>query len=211
MFTGLVEYKGVVVANRKKQCEYVLTVSAPLESVSIGDSIAVNGVCLTLVKLFHQEFLFHVSSETVAKTNLAKLECGVQVNIERAMQAHSRFGGHYVSGHVDTTAYIKKKQLVEECMELTVSGFHKEHMKFLLPKGSITVNGVSLTINSVEEASVGIMLIPHTINKTNLSGLSIGSLVNIEFDYLTRIIAHQLKHSGYLKEEVIYDNSFCHD
>ena len=108
------------------------------------------------------------------------------------MIASSRFGGHYVSGHVDTTAFIKSRKQIDECVEMIISGFKAEELKFLLSKGSITLEGVSLTINAVDKGDVHILLIPHTLAKTNLSQKRAGDYLNIEFDYLTRIVAHQI-------------------
>lgn len=201
MFTGIIERQGKVIGNVRKEQGYYLKLESDFESLFIGESIAVNGVCLTLAALEEKLLAFDVSPETLAKTNLGRLESGNKVNLERAMQAHSRFGGHYVSGHVDTVAFVKEKKAINEYIELTLAGFQPQQMKFLLAKGSISVNGVSLTINAVIDDGIQLMLVPHTLSLTNLGDLYPGQQVNIEFDYLTRIVAHQLQLDGRLTTE----------
>ncbi|QDP72966.1 riboflavin synthase [Legionella israelensis] len=201
MFTGIIEQQGKVMENVGQKQAHYLTLTSDFDSLSIGESIAVNGVCLTLASIEKNVLGFDISPETLAKTNLAQLTSGSSVNLERAMSAHSRFGGHYVSGHVDGLAIVKEKKVMNEYIELTISGFQADEMKFLLPKGSISINGVSLTINRVLNNSIELMLVPHTLSLTNLGDLYPDQQVNIEFDYLTRIVAHQLQHAGHLTNE----------
>ncbi len=144
--------------------------------------------------MFHQRHL--------RLTTLGQLRAGMSVNLERAMLASARFGGHYVSGHVDTTARLKAITPIGDYVELVVGDFATCASMYLLPKGSITLEGVSLTINAVNEDNIKLMLVPHTLAKTTLGQLDIGQRLNVEFDYLTRIVAHQLKIAGQLKNEV---------
>lgn len=193
MFTGIIEQQGEVVANRQQQQGHLLKLFCRYERLVAGESIAVNGVCLTLKTEHAEELSFDLSPETLAKTQLKHLKAGNQVNLERAMKVGDRFGGHYVSGHVDTTAWVEEMTELTDYLRVVISGFKPEHRKFLLSKASITVNGVSLTINHVENDRIHLTLVPHTLLLTNLSQLCPGVEVNIEFDYLTRIMAHQLQ------------------
>ena len=202
MFTGLIEKKSSVVANYNNGCSNRLVISSIFDKLETGESISVNGVCLTLLPSESNELNFDVSPETLNVTTLADLSSGDFVNLERAMYASTRFGGHYVSGHVDTIAQIKAIHAIGEYIEMELTGFSANSMLYLIPKGSITVEGVSLTINSVLNQNIKIMLVPHTLLHTTLGSLKAGQNVNIEFDYLTRIVAHQLQIFGKLNCEV---------
>jgi riboflavin synthase len=193
VFTGLIETKGKVLSNQNGEGSNRLTLSSSLEQLQWGESIAVNGVCLTLLASEKGTLNFDLSPETLRVTSLAQLEAGDWVNLERAMLASTRFGGHYVSGHVDALAQVQAMHSMGEYIELQLGGFDAAAMLYLIPKGSITVEGVSLTINAVVDQSIQLMLIPHTLQQTTLGQTEVGQLVNIEFDYLTRIVAHQLQ------------------
>lgn len=204
MFTGIIEQKGKVIANNSMGPANRLQIEASFTTLETGESIAINGVCLTLLPGHEKHTLeFDVSPETLSRTSLAALKAGDPVNLERAMTLSSRFGGHYVSGHVDSTACLKSIEKVGDYIALTIGDFlAADASMYLLPKGSITLEGVSLTINEVSEAEIKLMLIPLTLEKTTLGQLSLGHRVNIEFDYLTRIVAHQLNISGQFKNKV---------
>jgi riboflavin synthase len=202
VFTGLIEKTGEVLANHRNDNVARLIISSPFEEVQVGESIAVNGVCLTLLPTDAAELHFDVSPETLNITTLGNLQSGARVNLERAMFAGSRFGGHYVSGHVDVKAQVKAIHAIDEYIEMEIGGFNSSAMLYLIPKGSITVEGVSLTINAVINQSIKLMLVPHTLLHTTLEKLRVGQHVNIEFDYLTRIVAHQLQIAGKLNCEV---------
>ncbi|KTC97930.1 riboflavin synthase [Legionella erythra] len=203
MFTGLIEEKTQVISNEPASGGMRLCLHSPFTVLQSGESIAVNGACLTYTP--HETpacLTFDVSPETLAKTNLSQLKAGDYVNLERAMLAHSRFGGHYVSGHVDTTACLAEMKAVGDYYEIRVNDFATDARLYLLPKGSITLDGVSLTINAVAQGAIDVMLVPHTLMVTTLGYLKPGHRFNVEFDYLTRIVAHQLSISGQLKNEV---------
>lgn len=193
MFTGLIEKRGEVISNFSQEASNRLLIKAPFEGLQAGESIAVNGVCLTLLPNSQAQLAFDVSPETLKLTTLGTLNSGDSVNIERAMLATTRLGGHYVSGHVDTSAYLKAINSVGEYIDMTIGGFAMPADKYLLPKGSIALDGVSLTINDVVDGCIKIMLVPHTLAVTTLGQLQIGQRINVEFDYMTRIIAHQLE------------------
>jgi len=197
MFTGLIEQAGCVIRNQSNGLSNELSISSSWDQLQIGESIAVNGVCLTLLPQDVQGVLtFDVSPETLKLTTLGSLSTGSSVNLERAMLASHRFGGHYVSGHVDTTAQVHSIQPIGEFVQIELSGFNQAELLYLIPKGSIALDGVSLTINAVENQVIQLMLVPHTLVHTNLDLLNKGQRVNIEFDYFTRIVAHQLQLFG---------------
>lgn len=199
MFTGLIEAQGIVIANTEQNGANSLLIQAQFEQLQAGESITVNGVCLTLLPDFSQGLAFDVSPETLKLTNLGQLKPGQAVNLERAMLATTRFGGHYVNGHVDTTAILESVTPVgDDYVEMIIGGFAACDTIYLLPKGSITLDGVSLTINTLRDACISVMLVPHTLAHTTLGQRCAGDRFNVEFDYLTRIVAHQL---GSLKHD----------
>lgn len=202
MFTGIIEEKAKVVANELSINSSRLTILSTFEQVQAGESIAVNGVCLTALPTSSSLLQFDVSPETLAVTTLGSLSVQDEVNLERAMLASNRFGGHYVSGHVDTKALVHSINKMDEYIELELAGFAANTHIYLVPKGSLTVEGVSLTINALTNDIVSLMLVPHTVAQTTLGALKIGQSVNIEFDYLTRIVAHQLQLTGKVNSEV---------
>lgn len=201
MFTGIIEKKGKVLSNLQYNEANRLAIVSDYEHLHVGESISVNGVCLTLLPSESGHLRFDVSPETLQRTNLATLGIGDAVNLERAMLASTRFGGHYVTGHIDTVVQARNIKFINQYVEFELSGFSAQEMLYLVPKGSITVNGVSLTINevNVSEQYIKLMLVPHTLSVTTFDALSAGQLVNIEFDYLTRTVAHQLEVAGMLK------------
>jgi riboflavin synthase len=199
MFTGIIEQKGQVLEYHAPDR---LRISSAFEDLQAGESIAVNGVCLTLLSESTHDLYFDLSPETLKRTTLSQLRVGDGVNLERALSVNARFGGHYVSGHVDTTAQVASMQAMADCMEMNLSGFNDMELLYLITKGSISVEGVSLTINAVIRGRVSLMLIPHTLSHTTLSTAKVGQQVNIEFDYLKSIVAHQLQLMGTLNSEV---------
>lgn len=198
MFTGLIEAQGIVIANTQQDVANCLLIRAHFETLQAGESIAVNGVCLTLLPDFSQGLAFDVSPETLKLTNLGQLQPGQPVNLERAMLATTRFGGHYVNGHVDTTAVLESVKSVGDYVEMIIGGFAACDTIYLLPKGSITLDGVSLTINALRDGCISVLLVPHTLAHTTLGHRGVGDRLNVEFDYLTQIVAHQL---GVLKHD----------
>lgn len=193
MFTGLVEKKGSVLCNHGIESGNRLVIQAEFANLIPGESIAVNGVCLTWLPTSDNTLSFDVSPETLNVTCLSQLKQNDWVNLERAMAVCDRFGGHYVTGHVDGIATIEAIKPINDFREVTVGGFNQSDLKYLVPKGSITIDGVSLTINSVRNNCIDLMLVPHTLDITTLNTLVIGQPVNVEFDYLARLVAHQLQ------------------
>lgn len=192
MFTGIIEHCGEILSCTPTKTGYQMRLRARFAEPKLGESVAVNGICLTLTCARDDVLEFDISPETHACTNSRYLKPGMRVNLERALDAHGRFGGHYVSGHVDTTARVVSFEESGAYWNLVVGDFNPDAKPFLLPKGSITLDGVSLTINRVAEEGIELMLVPHTIANTTFQSLAVGQLLNVEFDYITRVIAHQL-------------------
>jgi riboflavin synthase len=200
MFTGIIETTAEVLANAHNGLSNRLELSAVFPNLRLGESLAVNGVCLTLVPTKSDRICFDLSPETLNLSNLGALIPGDKVNLERAMQATTRFGGHYVNGHVDCKAKVSAIQWMGDYMHVTITGFERKNFLYLIPKGSLTVDGVSLTINVVSPSGIELMLIPHTLACTTLNTLKPGQEVNIEFDYLAQVVAHQLALMGHALE-----------
>ncbi|MBN2693353.1 riboflavin synthase [bacterium] len=190
MFTGVIRDRGVVQSIDRLGSSYKLTIkSETLKNVNIGDSIAVDGTCLTVTTQKGDLYSFDISFESLKKTAFANYKNGTSVHLEQALQLSSRLDGHIVQGHVDTVGKIDsmiKRDTVWE-IEITVLD---EFSKFLVPSGSISVNGVSLTLASANRNIFRLVVIPHSFKETNFSKLNKGDLVNIEFDYLVKTLYH---------------------
>ncbi|ADL12940.1 riboflavin synthase [Acetohalobium arabaticum] len=193
MFTGIVEEMGEVSSiNRGSQSvELEIKADKVLEDVKIGDSIATSGVCLTVTDFGEDYFTVDVMPETMRKSSLAELQIGSKVNLERALRLQDRLGGHLVSGHIDGTGKIKKKQREDNAILVTVS-LPSDLKRYLIPKGSITVDGISLTIAELEETEFIVSLIPHTAQETTLGQKSIGDTVNLEVDLIGKYVERML-------------------
>ncbi|TCS81066.1 riboflavin synthase [Tepidibacillus fermentans] len=189
MFTGLVEEVGIIKAMKRSGDSMVLTIEARqiLEDVSVGDSIAVNGICLTVTSYQATSFTVDVMPETIYKTNLRELKVHSFVNLERAMTPSRRFGGHFVAGHVDGIATLIEKKTIDNAVYFT---FETESslLKYMIPKGSIAIDGISLTLVDVSSRSFTVSIIPHTFQQTNLSTKQIGQSVNIEVDMIGKFV-----------------------
>ncbi|MDP4086492.1 MAG: riboflavin synthase [Bacillota bacterium] len=193
MFTGIVEEIGTISNIQRTGEAYVLTIAAEkiLADVHLGDSIAVNGVCLTVTSFSKNQFKVDVMPETVKSSSLKTLNRGSKVNLERAMAAGGRFGGHFVSGHIDTTGVIKSKKPFENAVYVEIET-DKEWTNFIILKGSICVDGTSLTVFDVSETSFTISLIPHTMSETILGIKEKGEIVNLECDMIGKYVGHFL-------------------
>src|SRR4051812_25805969 len=187
MVTGLVQTLGSVTAVTEQPAGRRLTVSEPgmAPDLQLGESVAVNGACLTVVSFDETDFAFEVGFETLAKTNLGQLRPGDRVNLERALRVGDRLGGHFVSGHVDCTGRVLERVPTGE-YELIWFGFPAEFGELMVPKGSVAVDGISLTLVDVRADRFSVMLIPHTLAHTTLGGRKPGDAVNLEFDLLAK-------------------------
>lgn len=189
MFTGIIEEVGQI-AQIKKQGEFaVVTIKAKkvLTDVQLGDSIAVNGVCLTVTSFTKEQFTADVMSETLKRTSLGELSLNSPVNLERAMAANGRFGGHIVSGHIDGTGTVAEITPADNSTWYRIKTSPKL-MRYIIEKGSITIDGISLTVVDCDAESFRVSIIPHTIKETNLGSKKIGSLVNLENDIVGKYI-----------------------
>jgi len=196
MFTGLVESLGKVANIATATDSAVITFdSVPFaDQLSIGDSVSVNGTCLTVTKLGKESFSVDVMTQTLKLTSLQNLEKGDAVNLERAALVSSRLGGHIVQGHIDGTGFISQLAPGEKWLQLDIQ-FPSELMKYVVPQGSICIDGVSLTVGSVSDDlnQITVWLIPETLAKTNLSAKEPGDLVNIEVDVLAKYVERLTK------------------
>ena len=197
MFTGIIEELGHVSAIEPQGDAMRLTIEGPLvvSDVHRGDSIAVSGTCLTAIEFDKHSFTADVMQETLNKTALGSLKVGDSVNLERAMTAATRFGGHVVQGHVDGVGEIIDREKSEHWEWLRVS-IPSELMKYIVLKGSITIDGVSLTVNEVGESHIGLSLIPETLALTTLGRKQVGDKVNVEADVMAKHIERLLEARG---------------
>lgn len=194
MFTGIIETVGTIrqALAKGRQMQIVVDLNKIADGTGPGDSIAVNGVCLTVSKLRGTETVFDVSSETVERTNLKDLRAGARVNLERAMSAQGRFGGHIVQGHIDG---VGKITVIQKEAEFSRFRFEvsPDLLDYMVPKGSVAIDGISLTIAKLDKTGFEVALIPTTLQQTTWSDAGTGDTVNIETDILVRIIRKQLE------------------
>jgi riboflavin synthase len=192
MFTGLVTAIG-----RVERAEPVfeglrLSLASPLGPLEVGESIAVSGACLTIVSSLPGTFTADLSQETLARTTLGRLRSGSRVNLERAALVGDRLGGHLVAGHVDGVARVLEVADAGEARRIELEG-PAELARFIAEKGSLTLDGVSLTVNAVAGARFSVMLVPHTLSVTTLGELAVGNELNLEVDLLARYVGRYLE------------------
>ncbi len=188
MFTGLVESVGQLVEVSPHAGGLRARIAAPFAGeLGAGESVAVNGVCLTTIAHSSASFDVDIGPETLAVTSLGHLRSGAPVNLERAMRADQRFGGHFVQGHVDATGQITALQTEAEFSRLAVS-FPAAFARNLIPRGSIAIDGISLTVAQLGNGVFEVMLIPFTMAHTNLQAAHVGTVVNLEFDMLGKYV-----------------------
>lgn len=192
MFTGLVESTGRLLGRNALAAGERVEFEHSLGELEIGESVAVSGACLTVVAQGQKHFRADVSPETLARTTLGRLAPGAPVNFERAVRAGDRLGGHLVSGHVDGVAVVRRLEPQDAMVEVSLA-LPAELVRYAAEKGSLTVDGVSLTINGVEGKEVRLLLIPHTRAVTTLGQLQRGSLVNVEVDLIARYVERLLQ------------------
>jgi len=194
MFTGLVEGVGQIAEFVPQGGGFLLKVKASfsLENTKVGDSIAVDGVCLTVVKVERQAFFAQLSPETISKTTFKLKKVGDLVNLERALRLGDPLGGHLVSGHVDGVGVIKRIAKMGDYTLFEIS-MPSQLLEYMVPKGSIAVDGISLTINEVLEDAIRLMIIPHTLKVTTLGVKKVGDLVNLEVDIIAKMVHRFLK------------------
>lgn len=194
MFTGIVEETGTVKAVQKGSASSYIKIQADkiFSDMHIGDSIAVNGVCLTVTDFGGKIFRADVMNETLSRSSLGTLKNGSPVNLERAMAANGRFGGHIVSGHIDGTGTISKIENDGIAVWYTISAL-PEIMRYIVEKGSIAIDGISLTIAAATDSTFSVSIIPHTASQTIVSTKKVGDIVNLENDIIGKYVEKLMK------------------
>lgn len=205
MFTGIIEEVGIIGKMKKNAQSAVLTIGASLvlNEIKQGDSIAVNGICLTVISFTDNSFTADVMHETMKRSTLGDLHIGNLVNLERSMPAAGRFGGHIVAGHIDGTGVIYSIHKDDNALWYTIQTT-PSILRYVVEKGSIAIDGISLTVAKVSEKDFCVSIIPHTIQNTNLFHKKIGDLVNLENDcigkYVEKLLEPYTKQTGINKE-----------
>ncbi|MDG5787667.1 riboflavin synthase [Evansella sp. AB-P1] len=217
MFTGIIEEKGTIQKMKQTGDSIVMNIRAKhiLSDVQLGDSIAVNGVCLTVTAFDKNSFSVDIMPETVKGTSLRELTVGSTVNLERAMSANGRFGGHFVTGHVDGIGKILSKHQEHNAVYYEIE-VDPSLRKYMMMKGSVAVDGTSLTIFGLTDKSFTISIIPHTIQETIIGNKGQGDIVNVECDMLAKYIEELISQrtissenlSGKLSESFLKENGF---
>ncbi|MBQ9156963.1 MAG: riboflavin synthase [Eubacterium sp.] len=199
MFTGIIEEVGVIKSIRMGAKSAVITIEADtiMEDIHLGDSIAMNGVCLTVTSFDKHSYSVDIMHESLRRTNLGQMKAGSKVNLERAMPANGRFGGHIVAGHVDDTGTITSMTRDDNAVWIEVQTT-PEVLKYIVEKGSITIDGISLTVARVDAKSFAVSVIPHTGTHTTLLDKKPGDTVNLETDMIGKYVE---KLMGYAAEE----------
>lgn len=194
MFTGIIETLARVEAIEKENSNLHFTFSSPItHQLKIDQSVSHNGVCLTVIKINGNQYTVTAINETLNKTNLGDLTIGNYVNLERCMPANGRFDGHIVQGHIDTTAVCKEVKDLNGSWEFVFE--HRKNNSITVEKGSITVNGVSLTVVQSTDSYFSVNIIPYTYDHTNFKTIKCGTKVNLEFDVIGKYVARLLKQS----------------
>ena len=194
MFTGIIQAVGTVQTLQEKGGDIAISIATgklPMGHVKLGDSIAVNGVCLTAVKLTDNSFVADVSKETLSLTSLGNLNSGSQVNLERALTLQDHLGGHLVSGHVDGLGVVESRRNDGRSEWFQIRA-PKALAKYIAAKGSITIDGVSLTVNRVDGCCFEINIVPHTLQETIIGHYQAGSAINLEVDQVARYLERLL-------------------
>ena len=211
MFTGIIEEIGKVERIQKdsRNCKLSIKASKILTDIHLGDSIAVNGICLTVTHFNHQAFKVDVMNETWCRTALTLLKHGSEVNLERALSVNGRLGGHVVTGHIDGTGKISSIKKDDNAVWYQINT-QKEILDLIVEKGSITIDGISLTVAKVSKVNFSVSVIPHTLEQTILKSKQVGSTVNLENDILGKYVQKLMDNSpkSEISKELLYQNGF---
>ena len=191
MFTGIIQAVGSLRAFERRGASAWVNVGCPFAQLALGESVAVDGVCLTVVRIVDGGFTADASAETLARTTLGERAVGAQVNLERALALGDRMGGHIVAGHVDGVGELARRERVENA-ERVVFRAPREVLRYVAEKGSVAIDGVSLTVNAVAGETFEVMLVPYTQGATTLSERRAGDRVNLEVDVIARYVARAL-------------------
>lgn len=193
MFTGIVDHTARLTRVEKTDGFARLEIDSRFEDLVLGESIAVDGACLTVVSWQGGRFVVELSAETLARTIAGQYAVGQSVNLERAMRLGDRLGGHIVTGHIDATGQLASRESVSGCTRYRFTGVTPAFRSYLIEKGSIAVSGISLTVNEVFDDGFSVMVIPHTAERTTIDALQPGSAVNLEFDWMTKVILNDAR------------------
>jgi len=213
MFTGIIEDKGRVLKVEYRGQEKRLTIGMPphLTEVQLGDSININGVCLTVARKGQQSIELDLSKETLQRSALGELKQGDEVNLERALRLSDRLGGHIVNGHIDGIGVIIEKKKERDFLQLTIR-IPESVSKYVVQKGSIAIDGISLTVNEYQGGEIRLTLIPYTIEKTTLVDKKVGDRLNVEADilgkYVERLLARGDKKTGEMDLSFLKEHGF---
>ena len=190
MFNGIIFNRGIIKSVKKYNRSFLVGVKSNLKikKKELGSSISCNGVCLTLVKINKKIIYFYISIETIKRSNFNKIKIGDEVNLEKSLVFGQKISGHYIQGHVDTIAKVKKIEFVDNSWILKLKIKNNKLLKYLEEKASISINGVSLTISKVLNKNLVLNIIPHTLKLTNLKNLKINDTVNVELDIFGKYI-----------------------
>ena len=198
MFNGIVYNQGTIKSLRRNP-KYVrgslvieVTSNIKFKKTDIGESVSCDGVCLTLIRIKKDSFLFYLSKETLNRSNFKNIKVGKYINIEKSLYHGKKISGHYIQGHVDTTSEVKSIKIIDRSWVVNFN-LNKKFKKFIIYKGSISINGVSLTISKVTKNGFEISIIPHTLKLTNLIKLKKKDLVNVEFDIFSKYLINLKK------------------
>jgi riboflavin synthase len=212
MFTGLIEDTGRVASfhHRGEAGVLIVETALPTGEIAIGDSVAVNGACLTVTAKNERTLTFDVSPESMSRTLIGKLGSGSRINLERALRLGDRLGGHIVSGHVDCTGRLTRSENRSGNFQLYFN-LPSDHARYLVEKGSVTIDGISLTVNTVSRDGFSVNIIPHTYSTTTLGQITIGDTVNIETDIIGKYVERLTspwKSEGGLSMNTLAENGF---
>ncbi len=195
MFNGIIYNLGTVKSFKKSpryvQGSLVIEIASNIKfkKTDIGESVCCDGVCLTLIRIKKKSFLFYLSKETIKRSNFKFIKKGKKINLEKSLKHGQKISGHYVQGHVDNTARVKKIDIIDKTWVITLRLENKKLHKLLVEKASITINGVSLTISKISKIDFQINVIPHTLKLTNLKNLKIKDYVNVELDIFSKYVS----------------------
>ncbi|MBQ0721674.1 MAG: riboflavin synthase [Cycloclasticus sp.] len=206
MFTGIIQAIGEVAAVEKRQGDLRLSIAThdlDLSDANLGDSIAVNGVCLTAITLLPGSFVADVSNETLSATTMGSIQVGSAVNLECALQAQMRLGGHMVSGHVDGVGKVMAREADARSIRFDFS-MPQPLARYIAQKGSICIDGISLTVNAVDNRSFSVNIVPHTLAMTTLADRQVGDSVNLEVDVIARYLERLMLANAQDKSAVDY-------
>lgn len=209
MFTGIIEETGTIKSIKTGSRSVQLTVAGKkiFDDLNLGDSVATNGICLTVTTLGKDYFTADVMHETLNRTNLGQLKSGSKVNLERAMAANGRFGGHIVSGHVDGTGTVTSHKKDDIALWYTIKT-SPQIMRYIIEKGSITIDGISLTVAKTTRDSFSVSIIPHTAQNTTLLEKCVGSIVNLENDIVGKYIEKFVSPQEKITKDFLLKNGF---